>query len=205
MFCQIRPSLACTCLTLFFVLFHLFSFPGFAKYFSEPTYSVEVVKAGRHNLVDLNKGDIALDLLRDVGGQPRDVPAAGQHKNRGEERLRKNRRKDREGTNDSDTKSDKDSVKSGKNPQKLDRKSAKDFVVGDYPVIESRVLKGSSAVVLVSHYNSWKELWVQDNEDKVIQFTKDLNLDTDKLGTTLSSVQVRYRFRDPDHDSAIIA
>ena len=77
-------------------------------------------------------------------------------------------------------------------------------MVGDYPVIESRGLKGSSAVVLVSHYNSWKELWVQDNEDKVIQFTKDLNLDTDKLGTTLSSVQVRYRIRDPDHDPAIL-
>jgi len=159
---------------------------GFSQYFTEDSYRVEVVKAGRYTLVDLNRGDIATDILRDIGGHPGE---AGQHRNRGEERLRKNRRKEREGTGDSDTKSESSSRTGGKNAPKVDRKSAKDFLVGDYPVIESREFKGRSALVVVSHYNSWKELWVQIDEDAVIEFTKELNLDTKKLGTEVQQLQ----------------
>ena len=77
-------------------------------------------------------------VSRDIGGHPGE---AGQHRNRGEERLRKNRRKEREGTGDSDTKSESSSRTGGKNAPKVDRKSAKDFLVGDFPVIESREFK----------------------------------------------------------------
>ena len=47
-------------------LFYLKSVPvpGFSQYFTEDSYRVEVVKAGRYTLVDLNRGDIATDILR---------------------------------------------------------------------------------------------------------------------------------------------
>lgn len=139
---------------------------------------MEIVKSGRHCVVHLNGGAVAAELLRDASTAAK------------AEKAKKGRRK--EGSSESDTKSDKGSLKNGK-PETAPRepnKSLKSFIVGDYPPIESRTLTSSSRTVLVSHYNSWKELWVQDNADKAILFTKQLNENLDQLGDTVTVVKV---------------
>ena len=136
------------------------------------------MKAGRHCIVDLNGGSVAAELLKDAASAT--AKAA--------DKAKKGRRK--EGSSDSDTKSEKGSVKNGKAEPKEPPAAAKSFVVGDYPPIDVRSLTATSRAVFVSHYNSWKELWVQVEPDTAVLNTKHLNENTDLLGDTVTDVKV---------------
>lgn len=171
---------------------------GFAKFFTSSSYSVEVIKAGRHCLVDLNGGQLANQLnheWREAGVVNDSVttapPVLTTVKNRGEERLRRNRqnKKDKEVgmpplaettastcsiaiNNNNDVETKEQAAILSTHPMK---RLAKLFHVGKYPAVDIRDYLATSRNVLVSHFNSWKDLWVQDQPDETIAFTKRLN------------------------------
>ena len=121
---------------------------GFADYFTHSSYKVEVVKAGRHVLVELNKGQVANDMLKDLH--------ESKPKTRSEDRLRKNRK-------ENDTSEAKDEASAADKKETVERKKAtKVFVAGgDYLKVEASEHLSTSKQVFVSHYKGWKEIWVQ--------------------------------------------
>ena len=145
---------------------------------------MEVVKAGRHCIVNLNNGEVAEQILKEF----REGGGKEGGRNRGEERLKKGRRKE----NSVERENVEKAVLNGSKDR---NKSGKIFTVGGFPGVEVKEFTSTSRTVLVSHFNSWKEMWVQVDPDQTIKFTEELNKNENLHGTAVSSVKVKIRFK----------
>ena len=146
---------------------------------------MEVVKAGRHCIVNLNNGEVAEQILKEF----REGGGKEGGRNRGEERLKKGRRKE----NSVERENVEKSVLNGSKDR---NKSGKIFTVGGFPGVEVKEFTSTSRTVLVSHFNSWKEMWVQVDPDQTIKFTEELNKNENLHGTAVTSVKVKILFRN---------
>ena len=79
------------------------------------------------------------------------------HRNIGEERLKKNRKKD----------SELPSERNSQEKEKNSNRSSNKIQANLYPEFNPKELLGTTKSVLVSNHNGWKEFWIQPDQSKL--------------------------------------
>jgi len=136
---------------------------GLSRYFSDAEYKVQFMKVGNHCVVQLNGGSLAANIIKDINNLG---AATGGHKNLGEQRLRKNRKKE----TSSDTEKSLEIEKEG-TPKVISSN------LYSYPEINIKEILSSCRTVVVSHCVNWKQFWIQPDSDNITQINHLLKSD----------------------------
>ena len=134
--------------------------------------------------VDLNNGTVAADIVKDV----KSTTAAfnnQNYKNIGEERLRKNRKKDKDGAHSEGIHEKPEGSKEKPSNNNTNNKPAKTTT---YPELNPKDILGTTKNVAVSHYVSWKEFWVQ--YDAYDELNQKLNDNKDVFKSIISNDEI---------------